>query len=556
MSIAKTAIIVDQAIRIGSCGSPELRAKLEARRDNIASLHCLQAGNSGYQNAREQYLRMLIAVLDIAIIESASLIDFTEARDDSNRNMKSVNSLLKTGNDSTERNSLITTTMRSCGFRSWERHRTGDDSSESTSTSRGHGNSYNFFRDTSASKNASAEEGFSEQDERSESEQLGQGTTDGSRTSQSVSHIKPEEEPDNGDGLSDQIVLPSISAELDGCGSTDWWIPSVTDPTGNIRNFVNCLSSAINSAAGLENYSAQTIKEGSGFHKSPVTGLPTSVPSPLCSATVIDDLCSEEPGSGRQIWEAKVAALPPTFTNYYSGTFDFEFSASIVALGTGIGFNARFKLEAGESFSQMAKIDQSYDYTRTRTVYCSDGGTLSAKKARSENLAKSAAQTKNDRHRRGESASQTGSQLNAISSGSMRFSGKSESGSDRSYSRIGDSTSVRNGSSEKLSSASLVDISRHKMESVTRYRHQIAKMLKDLATKTKLELDALYVSKGRNIMPLASRPEIQRPATVLGRTGAMYMNRASRYSYPLRKVGIIPSEKPVTVDVTPAPTSE
>lgn len=536
-SVALTATIVTQAIRIGSCGSRVLREKLIAKQNDIARLFCAQATRASSFNKRELYLRVLLEVLKIALLDASTLVDYTEARDDASRKSKQDTQSNRDGSINEVREGNTTTTSRSCGFRNWDRNRTGDDESNSLARSKNRANSYSFFKDASVSKSASGEEGISENDQRSEMSQLGQGTTDGARNSSKVAYIRPSGEGGElgyGKDHKDEPVVPSISAELPGCGAVDWWIPSVTNSGGNIGNFINCLSSAIEFANGLQNYSNIEGKKDSGFVTTGIHGIASANPAPTCSISLSDDLCDDSNGHGGYIWQRKASTLPSTFSNYHAGTFSFEFSAGITALGTGVGFTARFQLQAGETFSQQARIDQSYDFSSSHSFYCSDGGTLSAQKSRSENLAASASQTKNDKRRRSEKASESGSTLAATSVGTMRFSGKSGNGNDRTFIRTGNTTVNKIGAIEELAQVRLVDTSRMRMESITHYRHQVVKMIEDLIKTTQQEIENIQEAKGRKIAPKASSPDLQiRCNSPMGKIGTLYVRPTLRGTYPL-----------------------
>lgn len=556
---ALTATIVNQAIKTGSCGSSVLRTKLEAKREQIASLFCLQATKAGKLNAKEQYLRILLEVLKIALLDSVNLVDITEATDNANRNMDQRTNSNRNGEMQETRQGTTATEMRSCGFRNWDRHRTGDDESNSTAISKSRANSYSFYKDASASKSASGEEGFGENDQQSEMEQFGGGTSTGTRKSQKVAFIKPQVEPNNGNGNSDAPVIPDVNSELPDCDG-QWWVPAMTTGIG-VPQAVECLSSLLDfaSGGGIDGnggrYTAEDIKTKSRFRKdisshsgSEAEFLPGSgsgagrTPglgasfAPICSPVEGDSLCGSADGdtSGKNLWEARASALPPTFTNYYSGNYNFEFSISLAALGSGIGFTVAFHLQAGETFTQSARIDQSFDLAKSANIYCSDGGEIGAQKGRSENFSESAAQTKNDKRRRSEKSSETGSTLEATSIGTMRFSGKSKSGMDRNFSRTGNNTMQKTGLMEEASTASLVDTSRQKMESITRYRHQVTKMLEDLMEKTLNEIEQLREAKGRKVAPRSTAPALQyRCDSPMGRIGARYASRTLRHRYPL-----------------------
>lgn len=533
-SIARTAIVVNQAIRTGSCGNSQLKQELESRRESIAAIFCSQTGEASAFSDRELYLRILMEVLKVALARSAKLIDFTEVREDANRNMDSRTLSNRDSEGKETRSGEIVTEMSFCSYRDWDRHRVGSDSSNSTAISKSRNNSYSHYRDTSANKSASAEEGLSENELRSEMGQLGQGTADGTRNSSQVSHIKPKADSEGG-----HTPIPAeIDATLASCGrslSEIDWISKA-----GVLELLDCIQSACDFVGGDgedslgKSYSAEHIKTNSGFSASPASGIVGTNSDPICSINLLDDLCDTASGSAGNSWNLKKSELPETYSNSYHGNLTFEFSMGISLLGTGVGFSARFSLQAGEAFSQSAKIDQGYSFSSTHAVYCSDGGTLSAQKGITENIAESASQTKNDKHRRAEKASEAGSSLNASSAGLMKFSGKSSTKSDRTFSRIGTTVVARTVSMTENSTAKLADISGMKMRSITEYRHQVSKMIEDLIKKTAAELEAVYINKGRGQSVQAEAPNLQiRCNTPMGKLGTRYVRPTLRGAYPL-----------------------
>ncbi len=529
-SIIQTAKAVDEAIRIGSVGSPSLRAKLEAQRNIIGRMFCVQSGIASHKNIREIYLRILIEVLKVGLIEAAQLVDFTEAREDADRKMDQKHDQNRTGSDKQYRENNLTGTMRQCSFREWDRHRVGDDESDSESVSKSRANSYLYATDSSASKSASGEEGVSENIVESGMSQLGQGTTQGVRNSSSVSHIKPK-----GDGAeADTPPTAAVGEDTPSCAGgvfrEDWISVS------GILQFIDCL---LGNGGILEfitgkngGYDAENAKDSAGFSTAGLpSGIAGCISNPQCSVQLTDDLCTETGASG---WAARVAALPETFSNSYSGNYVMELTIGFSALGTGIGLSVRFNLAAGESISQSAKIDQGYNFASTQELYCSDMGSISGERARAESYGQTVAQNKNDRHRRSERASEAGSTLEATSVGTMRFSGKSSSGNDRSLVRSGNGQTSRVSLVEDRSTAILADISGMRMQSVTEYRHQVTKMIHDLLKKTQEELEQLHINTGRKQGIIATTVDKQFTcSTPMGKLRSIYVRPTIRGKHPL-----------------------
>lgn len=543
--IPQTAFIVNQAIKNGACGSSALYDDLMTQRENIAALFCATTGNAAKMNQRELYLRVLLEVLKIALIRSAALTDFTEAREDASKKSDQRSASSKTGNSLAQKESHTDTTMRACAYRSWDRHRTGEDQSDSLARAKARANSYSFYRDQSANKSASAEEGINENDQRSEMASLGQGSTDGFSKSQSISHIKPRlEEGEGGLSTRDNPPSPNGLADLTGtsCDIEKLFNPlSYTSKDGWTELFACFVNTLTSGKSFLENtYSATSIKDSSGFTKgsfsdvfaNPLFNDGINESHPICSALPeTDSLCSE---TGKNLLAAQVDAMPETFSNDYSGDIFFEFTIGLQALGSGIGVSFRFNLQAGESYSQSARLDKGFDQSESTRIYCSDSGSLSAQKGRGESFAKAVGRSKNDKRRQGEKVSESGSTLVATSTGTMRFSGKSQTSQDKNYSKIGGSTMVKTATSQEVSNAKLVDISSMRMKSVTEYRHQIAKMIADMIAKTQDQLQQLHISKGRGQGAMSSAPELQfRPNSPIGRAGMRYATRTVSKPYPL-----------------------
>jgi hypothetical protein len=534
-NIADTIRIVDQAIKIGSCGSPVLRTKLESQRNSIAAIFCAQNGKAANQSKREVYLRVLLEVLKIAVVHSASMVDFTEAREDASRKMDQRLNANRSAEGTERKNGTTSGTMTYCAYRNWERHRLASDESSSTALSAGHSNSYNYFRDTSAQKAGAGEEGITENHSQGQSESHGEGTTIGSRESQKLAYIKPR--GDDGLGGSSSVPDSPPTPEITLLGEACDMLGAVTgllDAVG-IKNAFECVKDVYDIVKGDATYDAGHIAEESGFQKDDSSKIGFCDDIPTCGSVLeADSLCSIGGGEGGSVWAARAAALPATYSNDYNGDSFLEFNVGLTLLGSGFGISFRFNLKNGESFSQTARIDQGYDSSTMSSEFCSDQGSLNVQKGRNENIAISAKQTKNDRHRRGEKASERGSTLVALSTGAMRFSGKSKTGSDRVGNRTTSTTMVRKSSMTELSNATLADISGMKMKSVTEYRSQIVKMLNDMMKNTMRDLELMHESKGRVAAVEAKNPEIQaRCDSPIGLIGARYIRPTIRGKYPL-----------------------
>lgn len=535
-TIAETTKIVDQAIKVGSCGSPALRSRLESQRNQIAAIFCSQTLKASTLNKKELYLRVLLEVLKIALLHSASLVDFTEAREDANRNMDQRLTAKRSSEGLEKKQGTVAGSMTYCAYRNWERHRLANDESASLGLSAGHANSYSFFRDTSANKAGSGEEGITENFSQSQNESRGEGTSESSSQSQKLAYIKPR----GNDGLGGTLTIPEDppTPEADTLAEACDMLGAVTgllDASGIISAFT-CVKNVYDLVKGESTYSAEHIKEESGFQKTNSDEIDFCGTEPPACGTIleIDSLCDTSGSGGGTIWAARAAALPATYSNDYNGDNYIEFNIGLTILGTGFGFSFRFNLKNGESFSQSARIDQGYDFSTSTSEYCSDQGSLATQKGRNENIAISAKQTKNDRHRRGEKASESGSTLTATSTGSMRFSGKSATGSDRTRNRVSSSSMLRKSSMVEFSTATLSDISGMKMKSVTEYRSQIAKMLTELIKKTEAEIEENHKTKGRKVAISATAPAIQKRCdSPIGVLGTRYVRTTIRGRYPL-----------------------
>ena len=516
-------LILTQAIKVASCGSVELKRRLDNMRGPIAAFHCAGTNMATCRNPRELYLRYLYEILKLAVIQAAQLVDYTEAREDANRKMEQKALQNMDSRASEEREGHSDVEMRFCSYRKWNRHRTGDDQSDSLAKAKSRANSYSYFKDSSRQKSASAQEGRNEFVLKSNTEGKGEGSTDATRESTQVGAIKPKTTGD------DTPPTASITGAAN-CDYNSW-----TFDTTGVGNFFDCITSAIGLVLGYTDYKADNAKGSSGYTTEPHSAPAIINPGATSCTDVGTDPCSTV---GSALWAGEVAALPSTFSVGYSGELSLQVSVSGEALATGFGFNVAWTLKAGERFSQTARIDRTYSAAHDETKYCSDTGTAAADKARNEDFSQAISQSQADKHRRSEKASEAASSLNATSVGTMRFSGQSSTGADRTYVKKQGSSMQRQASSELHTEAQLKDVSAMKMHSITEYRHQIAKMLDDLMKKTWNEIEEFKMSGGRRATPQSSSVSLpSRCETPMARISQGYYNPIRRQRYPLQGVG-------------------
>lgn len=516
--------ILDQAIRVASCGSTELTRRLQDMKPAIAAFHCAGVGMHACRNPRELYLRYLYEILKLALIQAAQLVDYTEAREDANRKMEQRALQNMDGRSGEEREGHTDVEMRFCSYRKWNRHRTGDDQSDSLAKAKSRANSYSFYRDTSRQKSASAQEGRQEYALRSNSEGKGEGSTDATRRSNTAAAIKPKHT--GNDSPPTASVTGSVNCDYD-----SWTF----DPAG-VAKFFNCITDAVGVIVGYTAYDASNAKGSSGFATDAGTPPPFLVPGTTNCTAVGADPC--DGGVGQALWTGEVGVLPETYSVGYSGTLNLGVSVSGEALTNGFGFDISWTLTAGEKFSQTARLERGYGKSKDETKYCGDDGTTSADKGRNEDIAGSKSQTKADKHRRSEKASEAGSSLEATSTGTMRFSGQSSTGADRTYVKKQGSSMQRQASKEIHTEAQLQDVNSMKMHSITEYRHQIAKMVNDLMKKTWGELEEFKMSSARRTAPKSSTIVLSDQCdTPMEQVMQRYYRPIRNQRYPLRPTG-------------------